>query len=102
MVYPAGQGAELSPVIEQDGSISSLTIVAAGSGYTHAEITITSPSQCQPPDYNAGSDDGPGFNWNPYIVEVPPEPLSPPASASMTVQEAIDDVTKCNCDCWNL
>lgn len=84
-VLPAGRGAKLTPVIAADGSISSIDIELSGNGYDFAELAIDPPPQCQPKDI-----------WTDII---PPE-LVNPASNSQTVQEAIDDVTVCNCDCW--
>jgi hypothetical protein len=40
------------------------------------------------------------FSENPYLPG--PPLLPPPASASLTVEEAIQEVTICNCECWNM
>ena len=114
-IYPYGYGGQLIPVIEDDGSISNLVISNSGSGYPYIEISIESPPNCQPPDRTGNKQapldvtgptfPGPGpyttFSENPYLPG-PIPPLPPPDSASSTVDEAIADVTICNCDCWNL
>ena len=122
-IYPYGYGGQLIPVIEEDGSISSLFVANPGAGYPYVEISIEAPPSCQPPDRtgnkqppppqaNPNNDltnvvtfPGPGpfttFSENPYLPG-PIPPLPPPDSASSTVDEAIADVTICNCDCWNL
>jgi len=117
-VYPPGSGAVLTPVIAQDGSIRTLTIVKPGSGLTIAEINIDPPGACVPVLRGVASMNVKGKlgevsptdptypgtllpDWNP-----PPPPVFPPTQpgddASYTVAQAIDDVTKCNCDCWNI
>jgi hypothetical protein len=122
-IYPYGYGGQLIPVIEEDGSISSLFVANPGAGYPYVEISIEAPPSCQPPDRtgnkqppppqanpnndltNVDTFPGPGpfttFSENPYLPG-PIPPLPPPDSASSTVDEAIADVTICNCDCWNL
>lgn len=40
------------------------------------------------------------FSENPYLPG--PPVLPPPADSSPTVDEAIEDVTICNCECWNI
>ena len=115
-IYPFGYGGLLVPVIENDGSISSLIIANAGLGYQYATITIDSPPQCLPvtigndsavPAYaaqvtNPQTFPGPGpfttFSYNPYL----PVPSLPSPTSSPTVDQAIEDVILCNCDCWNL
>ena len=116
-IYPYGYGGSLLPVIEADGSISTLLIENPGTGYPYVTIEIDSPPDCVPPanfgnttppslpEYpNEPTFPGPGpftqFSENPYIPG--PPPLPPPADASSTVDEAIADVTICNCDCWNM
>lgn len=116
-IYPYGYGGSLTPVIEADGSISTLLIDNPGVGYPYVTIVIDSPLDCVPsadtgntippslPEYpNEPTFPGPGpftqFADNPYIPG--PPPLPPPADASSTVDEAIADVTICNCDCWNM
>jgi hypothetical protein len=115
-IYPFGYGGLLVPVIENDGSISSLIIANAGLGYQYATVTIDSPPQCLPttigsdstiPAYAATATNpqtfpGPGpfttFSFNPYL----PVPSLPSPTSSPTVDQAIVDVILCNCDCWNL
>lgn len=84
-ITPAGFGAKLTPLIAPDGSIARIDIVDQGANYTYAELTIEPPPQCQP-----------GNIWTDII----PPTLVNPASNSPTVSQAIEDVTKCNCDCW--
>jgi hypothetical protein len=123
-IYPYGYGGQLIPVIEEDGSISNLFVENPGIGYPYIEVSIESPPNCQIPDRtgnkqapqnltgNPNNDlsnvvtfPGPGpfttFSENPYLPG-PIPPLPPPDTASPTVDEAIADVTICNCDCWNL
>jgi hypothetical protein len=126
-VYPPGSDAELSAVIESDGSISSLVINNSGANLAYVDIVIDPPPQCVLINYQDVVEnlepivvystasqttepqilvspfiDSPRFVDNPQIEERPHEPLPPPDTASPTVLEAIEDVTKCNCDCWNL
>jgi hypothetical protein len=49
-VYPFGCGALLVPVIESDGSISSLYIVNGGRNLAYAEIIIDPPPTVLPPN----------------------------------------------------
>lgn len=121
-IYPFGYGGELIPVIEQDGSISELVISNMGSGYPYIEISIDQPPPCQVPDRtgntvppqstsfnndlaNVITFPGPGpfltFSENPYLPG-PVTPTIPSDSASSSIDEAIEDVTICNCECWNL
>ena len=110
-IYPFGYGGSLVPVIESDGSISTLLIESAGSGYPYITITIDSPPNCLPPtrgntqppaNVAQPTFPGPGpfttFSENPYL----PGPVATPASASDTVDEARTSVEQCNCDCWNM
>ena len=117
-IYPYGHGGILTPVIEADGSISTLLIDNPGIGFPYVTIVIDSPVECTPPsregntippvlpDYpNEPTFPGPGpftqFSDNPYVPG-PIPPLPPPPSASDTVDEAIANVSICNCDCWNI
>jgi hypothetical protein len=126
-IYPYGFGAVLAPVIADDGSIESIQVINSGRGYPleSAQIEITPPPGCLPPeDRNPGyinlaeststeesvlqeemlfdpESKNPEFNRNPYLPG-PVPPLPPPSSASPSVNEAIENVTICNCDCWNL
>lgn len=94
-VYPVGLGAKLVAVLAEDGSISDITVVETGQGYSNPQIEISSPPGCQPqnPLQQTYADTS-------ESRLVPPE-LIAPASASPTVSQAILDVTRCNCDCWN-
>jgi hypothetical protein len=114
-IYPYGYLGVLIPVIEVDGSISSLVISNPGRGYPWVEILIDAPpasaiknrkgNTIPPVNVQQPTFPGPGpftgFSDNPYLPG-PVPPLPPEPSATPTVPEAIDDVTKCNCDCWNL
>jgi hypothetical protein len=114
-IYPYGYLGVLIPVIEVDGSISSLVISNPGRGYPWVEILIDPPpasaiknrkgNTIPPVNVQQPTFPGPGpftgFSDNPYLPG-PIPPLPPEPSATPTVPEAIDDVTKCNCDCWNL
>lgn len=114
-IFPYGYGGELVPVIEDDGSISTLAITKSGVGYPYVTIKIESPQECQAPDRTGNKIPPPGlkqptfpgpgpftkFSENPYLPG-PIPPLPPPATASPTIEETILDVTQCNCDCWNL
>jgi hypothetical protein len=114
-VYPFGCGALLVPVIESDGSISSLYIVNGGRNLAYAEIIIDPPPTVLPPNREgnsippSGADQptfpGPGpftgFSGNPYLPGLL-VPLAPSDNATPTIPETIDSVSKCNCDCWNL
>jgi hypothetical protein len=114
-VYPFGYQAVLVPVIEADGSISSLYIANGGRGLPYVEIIIEPPpavlpknrsGNTQPPQNVAqptfpGSGPFTGFSDNPYLPGLL-VPLAPSDAATPTIPETIDDVTKCNCDCWNM
>ena len=119
-VFPYGYGGQLVPVIEDDGSISTLAIINSGVGYPYITIKIESPQECQAPNRTSNGSNsskipppgltqptfpGPGpftqFSENPFLPG-PIPPLPPPASASPTIDQTIEDVTLCNCDCWNL
>ena len=130
-VCPPGSGAVLTPVIVADGSIRSLTIQNPGAGLPIAEIRIDPPPVCVPvvmgiatvgidnpdnfgnevqptsPTYPGTRDQGspidstsPSWTSNPNQPVFPP--TQPPADASYTVDQAIEEVTLCNCDCWNI
>lgn len=104
-VYPVGRGAKLTAVLARDGSISSIVINDGGSGYTTAQIEITAPPQCQPvnPPQQTYADTPDSLLVPPELVSIGPLSTNPngQASASPTVAEAIQDVTDCNCTCWN-
>jgi hypothetical protein len=114
-VYPFGYQAALIPVIEADGSISSLYIANPGRGMPYVEIVIDPPPTVLPPNREGnstpptGADQptfpGPGpftgFSGNPYLPGLL-VPLAPSDNATPTIPETIDDVSKCNCNCWNL
>jgi hypothetical protein len=122
-VYPYGYGGKLVPVIETDGSISDIIVENSGSGYPYVDVVIAPPSPCQYPtrtnpfkipEYletsrnskqTTPSETFPGigpftvFSENPYLPG--PPLLPPPPTATPTVDEAIVDVTICNCECWS-
>ena len=114
-VYPFGYQAALIPVIEADGSISSLYIANGGSRLPYVEIIIEPPpavlpknreGNTQPPANVAqptfpGTGPFTGFSGNPYLPGLL-IPLAPDNAATPTIPETIDNVTKCNCDCWNM
>jgi hypothetical protein len=56
--------------------------------------------QTTPSDTFPGTGPFTEFSENPYLPG--PPILPPPSTASPTVDEAIDEVTICNCDCWNI
>ena len=114
-VYPFGYQAKLIPIIEADGSISDLFIAKGGLNMPYAEIVIDPPPTVQPPNREGNTippanvaqptfpGPGPftGFSGNPYLPGIL-VPLAPSDAATPTIPETIDNVTKCNCDCWNL
>lgn len=122
-IYPYGFGGKLVPVIETDGSISSFIIENRGSNYPFIDIVIESPPRCQypirtepfavpayldtarnnkqttPEQTFPGTGPFTTFSENPYLPG--PPLLPPPPDASLTVDEAIEEVTICNCECWS-
>jgi hypothetical protein len=79
-----------------------ITGVNIANGGTNVATTATLTIQCPPPPKRIGDNPVAGFfNGNPYINQVPNGLISPP-SASFTPQQAIADVTICNCDCWHM
>lgn len=104
-VYPVGYGAVLSPVVAPDGTIADLIIENGGELMPQAQITIESPPVCQPNLYSdtpEGWPPEPSYTSNQFNDEMEIDAIQPPDSASPTVEEAILDVTHCNCDCWNI
>jgi hypothetical protein len=105
-VYPVGYGAKLSPVISSAGTITGMTIINPGKGMPTAQIVIESPPPCQPNLYQNTAETPiywppePSFTSNKNIPDL--SAIQPSASASPTVAQAIESVTQCNCDCWNL
>jgi hypothetical protein len=94
-VYPVGLGAKLVAILAEDGSIRDINVVDTGKGYTKPQIEISPPPGCQhqnPPQQTYADTSESRL--------VPPE-LIAPASASRSVNQAILDVHRCNCDCWN-
>jgi hypothetical protein len=130
-VYPFGYNAALIPIIESDGSISNLYIANGGRNMPYAEIIIDPPPTVQPPNREGNTQPPPsnvlspnlegnstpptgadqptfpgpgpftGFSGNPYLPGLL-VPLAPSDNATPTIPETINDVSKCNCDCWNL
>lgn len=97
----SGSGATASAVIE-NGSITKINVISSGSGYSTANgclpVTIESP----PSSTRLGDTTVPGsFAGSPYTGSDPvPDNLVTTDSASYTVNDAIDMITVCNCDCW--
>jgi hypothetical protein len=100
-------------VIAEDGSLSGMTIVNPGQGYPYTpQAEIGSPPQCLPATPVLDTTLNPGFNGNPNIPNgftgfddgftAIQQTLPPPDSASDTVDEAIESVTRNNCECWNI
>jgi hypothetical protein len=102
-VYPVGYGAKLQPVISSAGTIVELTILNPGKNMPNAQIVIESPPPCQPNLYQkapASWPPEPSFTSNKNVPDL--SAIQPSDSASPTVDQAIESVTLCNCDCWNL
>lgn len=101
----SGYGASAVAVVNS-GMITEIVIVDSGQEYLNPqqngpyEIYIDPPPQPQ----RLGDATEPGsFAGSPYTGQDPvPDNLVAPASASYTVQEAIELVTQCNCDCWDM
>lgn len=99
-VQPAGTGAQAVPVIT-NGSISSITVTDPGTGYSvPPQVLIGEP----PAPMRPGCAIVPGsFAGSPYCGDsqdpVPDNLITGPGS-SFTPVEAVQEVTICNCDCW--
>ena len=80
--------------------LKEITVDDPGTGYEVPPIIIIDPS---PSPEKLGNAIVPGsFAGSPYTDQDPvPDNLVSPDDASYTVPEAIEDVTLCNCDCWN-
>lgn len=120
LVYPqggvfggTGSGAKLQAHVDENCSVSSISVLDPGSGYAIAPAIYIAPAPaplCKVsrdiPVSDAlntvkpvGGAVAPGsFVQQACLV---PEELITEAAASLTVNEAIEEVTICNCDCWN-
>lgn len=94
-----GQGAVLEAYLDNNTGVAGINIISGGTGYTSTPpIYIANPPQ--PARIGDATEFG-NFNGSPYTGQYPiPDNLVAPPSASYTVQEAINEVTICNCDCW--
>lgn len=101
----SGSGATATAIVNA-GQVIEIVIDNSGSGYMNPDtngqypIYIESPPQPQ----RLGDATEPGsFAGSPYTGQDPvPDNLIAPDSASYTVAEAIELVTQCNCDCWDM
>ena len=98
----SGSGATAIPVIE-NSRIIAITVTNSGSGYTL--VTGCLPVYIDPPPspVRLGDSIVPGsFAGSPFTNQFPvSDNLVTANSASYTVDQAIETVTICNCDCWN-
>lgn len=100
-----GYGATAVAVIENKSVIE---INITNGGYQYADPTVVGKYQITiddpPSPQRLGNTDEPGsYAGSPWTGQDPvPDNLVSKDSASYTVNEAIDVVTTCNCDCWNI
>lgn len=116
VIPPNGIAPVLEPILTQIGPpITSPGIVGSGGlqnpGASITGINIVSPGanlpniidiiiKDPPPPETLGLPIVPGVIPNYEVINtIPPELVSPPSS-SYNVNEAIEDVTICNCECW--
>jgi hypothetical protein len=102
MVYPVNVDvqATFTPKISTiDGSVTSIIVTNGGKGYNQdtVRLVIQSPPQCQYSDSSTQQ----SLVDTPWGQLVEPE-LIADTSSQLDVQEAIDQVTLCNCDCWDV
>ncbi len=102
MVYPVNVDvqATFTPKISTiDGSVTSIVVTNGGKGYNQdtVRLVIQSPPQCQYSDSSSQQ----SLVDTPWGQLVEPE-LIADTSSQLDVQEAIDQVTLCNCDCWDV
>lgn len=101
----SGAGAQATAVVNA-GQVIEIKIVNSGSGYMNPDMSGLYPIHIDPPPQpqRLGDATEPGsFAGSPYTGQDPvPDNLVAPASASYTVEEAIELVTQCNCDCWDM
>lgn len=98
----SGSGATARAVIE-NGSIVSITVLTSGSGYSVANGCLTVNIDPPPRPERLGYSVVPGsLAGSPYTGQIPvSDNLVTGANSSYTVEQAINEVTICNCDCWN-
>jgi hypothetical protein len=98
----AGSGAIAEAVVE-GSRVTKINVVNGGGGYSTANGCI--PVIIDPPPVSArlGDTTVPGsFAGSPWTGNDPvPDHLVTTDDSSYTVEEAIENVTQCNCDCWN-
>lgn len=98
----SGSGATAAAIIDQEtGFISEIQIANPGTGYkTPPNVYI----DCPPSPKKLGESDVPGsLSGSPFTGQFPiPDNLATGDNASLDIERAIEDVTICNCDCWNL
>ncbi len=102
MVYPVNVDvqATFTPKISTiDGSVTSIVVTNGGKGYNQdtVRLVIESPPQCQYSDSSVQQ----SLVDTPWGQLVEPE-LIADTSSQLDVQEAIAQVTLCNCDCWDV
>ena len=113
---PYGIAPILEPVLTQIGLPLSNPSISGSGGLQNPAATLTAINIVNPgsnlPDnidiviQNPPAPERLGFPTTPGVIPnydvintIPPELVSPPSS-SYTVEEAIEDVTICNCECW--
>jgi hypothetical protein len=101
----SGYGATAEAVIDS-GVVIAINITNSGTEYTNPNTVGPIPIEIDPPPQpvRLGDATEPGsFAGSPYTGQDPvPDNLVSKDSASYTVQQAIDLVTQCNCDCWDM
>lgn len=101
----SGYGCNAVAVVDA-GRVIAINIIESGTEYEDPNVVGQRPVYIDPPPQpqRLGDATEPGsFAGSPYTGQDPiPDNLIAPNSASYTVAEAIDKVTRCNCDCWNL
>lgn len=99
----SGYGATATAVVN-NGIVIDTIITNSGTGYADPSISGPYPIQIQSPPQptRLGDATEPGsFAGSPYTGQDPvPDNLVAPDSASYTLQQAIDLITQCNCNCW--
>jgi hypothetical protein len=98
----SGSGATAIANIE-NGSVVSITVLTSGSGYSVADGCLTVYIDPPPRPERLGYSVVPGsLAGSPYTGQIPvSDNLVTTANSSYTVEQAINEVTICNCDCWN-
>ena len=97
-----GSGAIVTPVIENNQVIA-IQVTNPGSEYSLANGCLPVYIDPPPSPERLGDAIVPGsFAGSPYTGQFPvSDNLVTANSASYTVEQAIEEVTICNCDCWN-